>query len=54
MGEVTMRTALNSSMIYELVRKGEFPKWAELPKIACGWHRSEVERWIELRESQPE
>lgn len=46
MGEVMKRTGLNSSKIYELVRKGEFPKWANLPKIASSWLKSDVEAWM--------
>jgi prophage regulatory protein len=49
MGEVMRRTGLNSSTIYELIREGAFPKWASLPKIASGWLRSDIERWIESR-----
>jgi prophage regulatory protein len=49
MGEVMKRTGLSSSKIYDLVRQGSFPKWADLPKIASGWLRSDIERWIESR-----
>jgi prophage regulatory protein len=49
MGEVMRRTGLTSSKIYELVKVGSFPKWADLPKIASGWLRSDVERWIASR-----
>jgi prophage regulatory protein len=49
MSEVMKRTGLSSSKIYELVRDGAFPKWASLPKIASGWLRSDIERWIEAR-----
>ena len=46
MGEVMKRTGLNSSKIYELIRKGEFPKWLDLPKIASGWLRADVLAWL--------
>jgi prophage regulatory protein len=46
MGEVMKRTGLNSSKIYELVRKGEFPKWSNLPKIASGWLKTDIEAWL--------
>jgi prophage regulatory protein len=46
MGEVMKRTGLNSSKIYELVRKGEFPKWSNLPKIASGWLKSDIQAWL--------
>jgi predicted DNA-binding transcriptional regulator AlpA len=49
MGEVMKLTRLSSSEIYDLVRKGTFPKWADPPKIASGWHKSEIERWIASR-----
>lgn len=53
MGEVMRRTGLPSSKIYDLVRSGEFPKWADLPKIASGWVRSEVEAWIGSQADAP-
>jgi predicted DNA-binding transcriptional regulator AlpA len=46
------RTGLSSAKIYDLVRDGTFPKWANLPKIASGWLRSDIERWIESRGQQ--
>jgi prophage regulatory protein len=49
MGEVMRRTGLSASRIYDLVRAGEFPKWADLPKIASGWVRAEVEAWMAQR-----
>lgn len=53
MGEVLKRTGLKSSQMYDLIRSGEFPKWAPLPKIASGWVREDVEAWIEARAAQP-
>jgi len=49
MGEVMKRTGFDSSTIYELIREGNFPKWADLPKIASGWLRSDVEAWLDSR-----
>lgn len=49
MGEVMKRTGLNSSTLYELIRKGIFPKWADLPKIASGWLRADIEAWLAAR-----
>jgi predicted DNA-binding transcriptional regulator AlpA len=51
MGEVMRRTGLTASKIYDLVRTGEFPRWADLPKIASEWWRSDVEAWMSARES---
>ena len=53
MGEVMKLTGLNASQIYELSRKGQFPKWADLPKIASGWLRSDVEHWTQTRRRYP-
>lgn len=49
MGEVMKITGLSSSSIYDLVRVGEFPKWAPLPKIASGWLRSDIDKWMASR-----
>ena len=46
MGEVMKLTGLNSSMLYDRIREGTFPKWANLPKIASGWLRSDIETWL--------
>lgn len=46
MGDVMRRTGLSSSKIYELVRKGKFPKWLDRPKIASAWGKSDVEAWL--------
>jgi predicted DNA-binding transcriptional regulator AlpA len=46
MGEVMKRAGLSSSKIYELVRKQEFPKWLDLPKIGSGWLKADVEGWL--------
>lgn len=48
-GEVLKRTGLSSSMLYDLIRAGQFPKWAALAKIALGWHLTEVEAWMAAR-----
>jgi prophage regulatory protein len=50
MGEVMKRTGLNSATIYELVRKGAFPKWADLPKIASGWLKTDIDAWLQSHE----
>jgi prophage regulatory protein len=46
MGEVMKCTDLNSSKIYKLIRKGEFSKWSDFPKIASGWLKSDIETWL--------
>src|SRR5258708_26860237 len=47
MGEVTKRAGLNHSTIYELIRKGSFPKWADPPKRASGWLKTDIDAWLE-------
>jgi prophage regulatory protein len=49
MGEVLKRTGLTSSQMYDLIRTGEFPKWAPLSKPSSEWIREDVEAWIEAR-----
>jgi prophage regulatory protein len=51
MGEVIKITNLSSSQIYELVRKEAFPKWADLPKIASGWLRTDIDDWLLLHKN---
>ena len=49
MGEVLKRTGLTSSQMYDLIRTGEFPKWAPLSKPSSEWIREDVEAWIDAR-----
>jgi prophage regulatory protein len=49
MGEVMKLTGLTSSMLYDQIREGTFPKWAMLPKIASSWLKSDVETWLAAR-----
>jgi predicted DNA-binding transcriptional regulator AlpA len=43
MREIMQRTGFVDAKIYDLIRTGDFPKWADLPKRASAWHRHEVE-----------
>jgi len=53
--EVERRTTLSTSMIYSLMRVGEFPRPLRLGKQAVAWRESDVEAWIESRElAEPE
>jgi prophage regulatory protein len=49
MGEVMKHTGLNASAIYTLIKDGSFPKWANLPKIASGWLKADIEAWLVAR-----
>jgi prophage regulatory protein len=50
MGEVMKRTGFNHEMIYDGVRNGTFPKWADLPKRASEWLKTDVEAWLAARD----
>jgi prophage regulatory protein len=49
MGEVMKRTGLKHAIIYDGVRNGTFPKWADLPKRASEWLRADIEAWLAAR-----
>jgi predicted DNA-binding transcriptional regulator AlpA len=41
-------------MIYEGVRNGTFPKWADLPKRASEWLKTDIEAWLAARDDRKE
>lgn len=47
--EVTARTGLEKSTVYDLIADGEFPKPIPLTKRTVAWIESEVQAWIEKR-----
>jgi prophage regulatory protein len=49
MGEVMRLTGMTHAMIYDGVRAKAFPKWADLPKRASEWLRSDIEAWLAAR-----
>jgi len=52
--EVTEKTGLAKSTIYNLISQGKFPKQIELGARSVGWVDTEIEEWllakIELRD----
>jgi prophage regulatory protein len=51
--EVTERTSLARSTIYDHVERGTFPKPVKLSYSIIGWLESEVDEWIEkLKEAR--
>ncbi len=44
-------TGLTKSTLYRLARLGKFPKPVKLSERASGWKRSDVEAWINSRET---
>jgi len=47
--EVCRLTTLGRSLIYELVKRGEFPAPLKLSVRSSRWRRSDVIQWIEAR-----
>ena len=44
--EVCRRVGLGKSMIYELIRKGTFPKPYKISPFAARWSEREIVAWI--------
>lgn len=51
LNEVVQRTTLSSSTVYRLVKAGHFPKPIKLATHASGWLESEINDWIESKQS---
>lgn len=49
---VTLVTQISRSAIYELIKKGLFPKPIKLGVRASGWFESEIEQWLEEKAKQ--
>jgi len=47
MFEVSDRTGLAKSSIYEQIRKGLFPKPIKLSARSVGWLEEDVNRWLD-------
>jgi prophage regulatory protein len=51
--EVTERTSLKRSTIYDNVERGTFPRPVKVSKSMIGWFESEVDAWMEkLKETR--
>ncbi len=48
-GEVCAATGLSHSVLYERMKKGEFPKSIPLGGRAVAWSSVEVNEWIQQR-----
>jgi prophage regulatory protein len=44
--EVLRQTGLSRSTIYEMVRRGDFPRQVQLGRRAVGWIADDVDEWI--------
>ncbi|RDH84482.1 MAG: AlpA family transcriptional regulator [endosymbiont of Galathealinum brachiosum] len=47
--EVTKRTGLSRSAIYDYISQGVFPRPISLGKRAVGWLENDIDTWIESR-----
>lgn len=52
MKEVTSRTGMSKSSIYDRINQGDFPKSVPLGGRSVGWIESEVQEWITERISK--
>ena len=45
--EITEKTGLAKSTIYNLISQGKFPKQIDLGARSVGWVDTEIEEWLE-------
>lgn len=50
--EVESRTGLSRSTIYAWVQAGEFPRPVALGARLVGWRETDVQGWLEARETK--
>lgn len=50
--DVSSRTGLSRSTIYEAMARGDFPQPIKLGLRAVGWAESEISAWLEARKAQ--
>lgn len=43
------QTGLTHSSLYELIKKGQFPKPVKLSEKSVAWVESEIQEWIQNR-----
>jgi prophage regulatory protein len=46
---VRQRTGLGRSTIYRLMSEGKFPGAVQLSPRAVGWHKSDIDAWLNAR-----
>ena len=49
LGSVLQRTTLSRSHLYNLMKRGEFPKPVRLGARSVAWRVEDIETWIALR-----
>lgn len=50
--EVESRTGLSRSTIYDWMKRGEFPQPVKLGARLVAWRESDVNAWLEARETK--
>lgn len=50
--EVLNKTGMGRTMLYELIKRGEFPKQYYITERIVAWQESEVDQWIDDRIQQ--
>lgn len=53
MKQLVKKVGLCKATLYNMVKKGEFPRQLRIGQRATGWRRSEVLAWMEQREGRP-
>jgi len=48
-GEVCDRTSLGKSCIYDMMKRGQFPKPRQLTRGRVGWDLAAVDNWLDSR-----
>ena len=49
MKDLPKKVGIQKSLIYEKIKKGEFPKAVKLGARARGWRESELDIWVAKR-----
>lgn len=44
--EVVGMTGISRALIYEMAKRGEFPKQVQITQMRVGWVKSEIEEWM--------
>jgi prophage regulatory protein len=47
MNDVVDKTCLSRSFLYDLIKKGQFPKPCKLAVRASAWVETEVDEWVQ-------
>ena len=45
--EVLAITGISKSVIYEMIRRGEFPRQVRIGQRLVGWHQSDIDAWLD-------